>query len=184
MRRSAVIFLALVAAAGYTGVQAMSPWFAHRSGIQLDPFALSSGGVVATSTGMRPVMFHMLDAPAPLTLLAIGVVISGFGFAMKLALLPVLAAGSVWMARSAAVNSETLLLSGRYTRDFVMAQGSTYPDFLTGAWLVIGLCLALAAQIAYTAHQRSRAEGSEPEGVLATVGAVQSAALSRFSKGR
>ena len=151
----------------------------------LTPADLSTFGMVQGPTGGIPAGYTVLGYPAVQFWLAIGLLCGIIAAVLRLGLFSLVGIGMLWMARTAAVSMETILLSPAAENRFA-SKGGEFLNFLDLTWMTMALLVVLALQLTYANHAKRRSElraGHEPEpGVLDVLENISTAALGRYAR--
>jgi len=171
---------------------AVSVWFIgafSRNGelvwTELRLHDLASYGMVQGPTGGIPATYTIAGYPAVQVWLLLGVLFGVVAVLLRLGLFSLFAVGMIWLARSAAVSTETILLSPAAQNRFAQ-RGTEFLNFLDLSWMLMALLVVLTAQITYANHVQRRetiARGAEPDqGVLDVFTNIQSSVIGRYAR--
>jgi len=190
-RATAVAFLTVLCGIAAWN-SATSVWFVGAftgdGGIvwtDLTPAEISTSGMILGPTGGIPAGYTVLGYPAVQFWLAVGALCCILAAVLRLGLFALVGIGMLWLARTAAVGMETILLSPAAENRFART-GGEFLNFLDLTWLTMALLAVLAMQLTYANHAKRRADllaGREPDaGVLDVLENIGTSAIGRYAR--
>jgi hypothetical protein len=187
-RRAAFIVLLLGWAMYMAWRATTATWFVMTTSqgtVQLNVEQLAAMNVVPNPVGGQPATYSVFGTAAPLGWLAIGAILAGLAFVLRLSALAVLAIGASWMARTATISTHTMLI-GVTGHGMFSLSGDHLTSYLGWIWAVMLLELVLLIQLTYARYCEKKAALSRGDtsvgGVLDTIHTIQAGALNRFSR--